>query len=120
MHQQSSSYDHIIVKHMFLVACSPHTSCLCDPGLCNFMGARGRIMLFVWQGTLPLSACSHIKAQKGNFNCHMASAQGNTVPLLHITTSLMCTFSHKLEKRRNKEWAQAELHTCTCLVLVAL
>lgn len=22
----------------------------CDRGLCNFMGARGHVMLFVWQG----------------------------------------------------------------------
>lgn len=41
----------------FLVACLHSTIWLCDPGLCNLMGARGCIMLLVWLGA-SASVCS--------------------------------------------------------------
>lgn len=62
-------------------------------------------MLFVWQGAaVRVCACSHVEAKRGNLNCHMASALGNSAPLLHVTTSLMCTFSHQLEERKREKY----------------
>lgn len=76
-------------------------------------------MLFVWQGA-SICAYSHAGARRGNLNCHMASALGNTALLLYGTTFITCTFSHQLEERVDKRWDVGKdyMHAFLCAVFV--